>query len=346
MRTDAAAGWPRLGVGIIGCGAVTQAIHLPTLTGLGDTFKVRRVVDTDADVARIVGERAGARYGTRVEDLWEDSDVDVVAVCSPDSLHAAQVIAACESAKRAVLCEKPLCVSLAEARLVGEISSKTGVPVVTGTMHVFDPAFAAAATAWGTEPAALVRSVCLLPPNERFIALATELAPSAPRPSEPGASVPSPLRKAVLGLASHHLPLVRRFMPELHEVVSARTLAPWGYEITLQGRTTLTQMIGVLPISPSPHWTFEATSTRRSLLVEFPPSFVQAGSARATMHGEPSSMWHYASNGYVAEWDLLARVAREGDGGRHVQNAVVDFEWADRIVAAVASSLAQEGGVK
>jgi hypothetical protein len=305
---------------------------------------VRRVVDIDSEVARTVGKRVGAWYSTRLEDIWEDSGVDVVAVCSPDSLHAAQVIAACENAKRAVLCEKPLCVSLAEARLIGEISARTGVPVVTGTMHLFDPAFSAAAAAWGTEPASLVRSVCLLPANERFTALATELAGSAPRPSEPSSPVLSPLRDAVLGLASHHIPLVRRFMPDLGEVVSARTLAPWGYDIMLRGGPTLAQLIGVLPISPAPCWTFEATSARQSLVVEFPPSYVQAGSAKATLYGEPASMWHYLTNGYVSEWEVLAGVAREGDGGSHVQDAVVDFCWAERIISAAQSLLAGERG--
>ena len=50
----------KLGVGFIGAGSVTQAIHLPTLARLIDLFQVRQVYDVDADVAA-TGCRAGRR---------------------------------------------------------------------------------------------------------------------------------------------------------------------------------------------------------------------------------------------------------------------------------------------
>ena len=50
----------RLGVGFIGAGAVTQAIHLPTLGRLTLDFEVRQVFDVAADVASSVAARVGA----------------------------------------------------------------------------------------------------------------------------------------------------------------------------------------------------------------------------------------------------------------------------------------------
>ena len=46
--------------------------------------------------------------------------------------------------KRGILCEKPLATTVAEAQLIADASARTGVPVVVGAMHVYDPAFAAA----------------------------------------------------------------------------------------------------------------------------------------------------------------------------------------------------------
>jgi hypothetical protein len=142
----------------------------------------------------------------------------------------------------------------------------------------------------------------------------------------------------VLGLASHHLPLVRRFMPQLEDVVEARPIEPWGYAITLVGGGTLAQMVGTVSISPTPHWTFRATSPTQDLHVAFPPPYVQAGSATAALAGDPARTWHHRTNGYVAEWKLLARLAREGDDGSRVREAVADFEWGTRIVEAARCS--------
>ena len=49
-----------LGVGILGAGPVTQAIHLPTLARLPDKFRVTAVMDIDSQVASSVAARAGA----------------------------------------------------------------------------------------------------------------------------------------------------------------------------------------------------------------------------------------------------------------------------------------------
>jgi myo-inositol 2-dehydrogenase / D-chiro-inositol 1-dehydrogenase len=55
-----------LGVGVIGSGPVTQAIHLPTLATLTDRLRVRHVMDVDAGVAEEVAARTGARASTTV----------------------------------------------------------------------------------------------------------------------------------------------------------------------------------------------------------------------------------------------------------------------------------------
>ena len=81
-----------LGVGILGAGPVTQAIHLPTLANLSDRFHVVSIMDIDADVADRVARRCDATSTTIADTIIDDPDVEIVAVCSPNAVHAAQVI--------------------------------------------------------------------------------------------------------------------------------------------------------------------------------------------------------------------------------------------------------------
>src|SRR3954452_11122799 len=103
-RTEQHVNPSTLGVGIIGAGPVTQAIHLPTLARLRNDFSVVRIMDVDPAVAESVAARADAAWTTRVDEVLADPAVEIVAICSPHRFHAEQVIAACRAGKRAVLC--------------------------------------------------------------------------------------------------------------------------------------------------------------------------------------------------------------------------------------------------
>jgi len=76
-----------LGVGLLGCGPVTQAIHVPTLATLPDRLRIAHVMDVDAEVAAAVGERVGAPATNDAARLLADPAVDVVAICSPHEFH-------------------------------------------------------------------------------------------------------------------------------------------------------------------------------------------------------------------------------------------------------------------
>ena len=176
----------RLGVGFLGAGPVTQAIHLPALARLTDTYRVATVMDISADIAASVAGRVGARSTTSVDDMLSDPDVDVVAICSPHRFHAEQVIAACRAGKRAVLCEKPFAMSGAEAEVITAVSAETGVPIVVGAMHVYDPGWRAVRSSGAPwNPAHTVRSSIVLPPNARFEDFATEVITRPPARHQP-----------------------------------------------------------------------------------------------------------------------------------------------------------------
>jgi myo-inositol 2-dehydrogenase / D-chiro-inositol 1-dehydrogenase len=319
-----------LGVGLLGAGPATQAIHLPVIASLHDRLRVVTVMDVDATLAGRVADRCSARATTRVSDVTEDPSVDIVVVCSPNRFHAEQVIAACGAGKRAVLCEKPLATTVEEANRIAATSAATGVPVIVGTMHAFDPAYAAARRNWGDLPetATLVRSVIYLPSNDGMVGLATDpvTATADAAASLPDAQTPS-IRAAILGLAIHAIPLIRVLAPDPGPVSFARFVEPSGYSVTCTNGDRAVQLIGFMPGSWAPDWTLRAWGGDRELSIDFPPSYVLAGSAVASLTaGGQNASWRYPRNGYEAEWEHVADLAQgRAEPGDSLGTAVSDL---------------------
>jgi predicted dehydrogenase len=305
-----------LGVGVIGAGPVVQAVHLPTLATLADRLTVTHIMDVDPNVAASVAARAGARHSAGLEELLADGSVDVVAVCSPHAFHAEHIAAAVAAGKRGILCEKPLATTKAEAEHIAKAVNAAAVPIVVGAMHAYDPAWRAAQREWGDLPdrVHLVRSRIYLPGNDEFIGLATDLMTAGTaRPAAIAAPPPSAaqrLRDAVLGLATHTIPQLRQFLPGPVKVVEAQVLSPFGYRLVITGDGRTAELLALLPAAWEPDWTFEAWAPDARLRVTYPPSFVLAGSATASLTTESAGTrtWESSANGYQAEWLHLADV--------------------------------------
>ncbi|MBA3415243.1 MAG: Gfo/Idh/MocA family oxidoreductase, partial [Chloroflexia bacterium] len=77
------------------------------------------------------------RYGD-YQALLADPAVEAVDICLPHHLHAPAILAAAGAGK-AMLCEKPLCMSLAEAGEIGAALDETGVPFVMAHNQLFQP---------------------------------------------------------------------------------------------------------------------------------------------------------------------------------------------------------------
>lgn len=324
-----------LGVGIVGAGVAAQAIHLPTLACLPDLYRVVAVTDVDAGLAQLVAARAGARAAASVAELLADAEVDVVAICSPPHTHAAVTVAACAAGKAGVLCEKPMATTAEDAAAMAAAADTSGIPLVVGAMHCYDPAWLAVARAWDDFPDQVrtVRSSIVLPFNQRFENWAAEL--QRPQAAAPAAALSEAdtLRQRLLGLAIHDLPLVRRFLPRWRdvEVVHAALLAPIGYLVLLTSGGSLVELTGLMHDHWQPDWELEAASPRARLHVTFPPSYVQAGSATAQLANGASGTTYgpYDQDGYQAEWRHLAACARgETEPAAASPGAVQDLEFA------------------
>jgi predicted dehydrogenase len=278
-----------------------------------------------------------------MQQLLDDPAVDVVAICSPHQFHADQVAAAAAAGKRAVLCEKPLATTVAQAQRIADVSASSGMPVVVGAMHAYDPAWTAAQRHWGALPesTSLVRSVIYLPPNDEFVQLATDPVAAPGIPAAPsGSAQPTTewraerIRATVLGLVTHTIPQVRQFLPTLTDVRAARVLAPFGYHLVLGSGDRTAELIALMPGRWALAWTFDAWGLEGQLHLDWPPSYVLAGSATARLsRAEGDRQWRFPTNGYQAEWMHLADVA-EGKAELAIpaQEAVDDLLFALNLI--------------
>lgn len=307
-----------IGVGILGAGPVTQAIHLPTLARLTDTFRVTRIMDVSAEIAEKVAARVGAAWTTSMDELLDDPAVDVIAICSPHPFHAAQVIAACRAGKKAVLCEKPFAMNADEAEQIAAVSAETGVPILVGAMHAYDAGWLAVAERVESGSVHTIRSSIVLPPNPRFEDFATEVegrpAPGDPPDYDDPAVAAGMIQGGVMGLAIHDLPLIRQLIGAAWddvEVLSAEVLRPFGYLIVLRVGAVHLELHAVMSENWAPSWHLTAFGDHTVADIEFTPSYVQAGSGTATI-GTADSETRFSPadhNGYEGEWRELARVA-------------------------------------
>ena len=101
-------------VGVIGAGGIATH-HIRGYQQAGTP--VIMVADAQADVARRRGEELGCAWTADYRDLLARPDIDAVSICVPNWLHY-EVADAAVDAGKAVLCEKPMTIQLAQAELL------------------------------------------------------------------------------------------------------------------------------------------------------------------------------------------------------------------------------------
>jgi phthalate 4,5-cis-dihydrodiol dehydrogenase len=80
----------------------------------------------------------GARTYADFRDLCRDPSIEAIYIASPHQFHARQAVEAMEHGKH-VLVEKPLALRLEDCDAVIEAAERTGLHVIVGHTHAFDP---------------------------------------------------------------------------------------------------------------------------------------------------------------------------------------------------------------
>jgi myo-inositol 2-dehydrogenase / D-chiro-inositol 1-dehydrogenase len=162
-------------LGVIGLGAVAQAVHLPLLAKLSGRFSVEAVCDLSASTRDAVGARYGVPAKRRFADAHElvsAGGLDAVAILTSGS-HGPLATAAARDGL-AVFCEKPLAYTLGE---IDELAAEEP-RLMLGYMKLYDPAVERARAVLAARPAPRSVEVTVLhPPSAPQLAHAGLLPP-------------------------------------------------------------------------------------------------------------------------------------------------------------------------
>jgi predicted dehydrogenase len=130
-------------VGIIGGGSIAQA-HLDGYLLAGKNARVTAIADIDPKNAERSAKRAGgARIFSDYREMIASELVDAVDICLPHHLHKDAIVAAASAGKH-VLCEKPLCLTVAEADAVRKAVADSGITLMCAHNQLYLPAVAKA----------------------------------------------------------------------------------------------------------------------------------------------------------------------------------------------------------
>ncbi|MEE9132443.1 MAG: Gfo/Idh/MocA family oxidoreductase [Gemmatimonadota bacterium] len=125
-------------IGIVGCGAIAQLVHLPLLSEF-DGVTIAAVCDDNRPKAQLVAERFDApSVYSSVSEMLEHPGLDALIVCTPNQLHAEHTELALKAGTD-VLCERPLGTSREEVSRTLEVAREAGRNLMVANNHRFRP---------------------------------------------------------------------------------------------------------------------------------------------------------------------------------------------------------------
>ena len=125
-------------VGLIGCGHIAQR-HAGHIARLGE---LAAVCDVNESRAKSLGEKYAVPFFTSIEEFLKKADMDVVAVCSPNGLHATQTIQSLNAGFH-VLCEKPMALSSSDCEEMIKTAERCNKRLFIVKQNRFNPAIEA-----------------------------------------------------------------------------------------------------------------------------------------------------------------------------------------------------------
>ncbi len=122
--------------GVIGCGGIADRRTLPGMM-LAKNAELVAVMDANGEVAEKCKEKYGAKYAfSNYEDVLKIDEIEAVYIASPVFFHKEQAIAAAK-AKKHILLEKPVALSVSDAEEIKKACEENGVKISIGFLMRF-----------------------------------------------------------------------------------------------------------------------------------------------------------------------------------------------------------------
>ncbi len=351
-------------VGIIGCGTVTEAVHVPALATLPESFRLTHCFDPAPARAEAIAARTGAK-ATHLEELFES--VDVVGVFSPPHLRTRHLVAACRAKPRAVFVDLPVGLTAAETMFASEVARETSTMVAVNALHLGDPAWQRAVVLRQRHDGnlAVARFMAALGPDETFIEAQTQPSAEssldadaaysgfAARAVVAGLHAPSNVATVLQYLSSvtiHDLPLVRALFGGVG-VIDHVALFGGGLELFLSTTAGVPAHLTVYRHTlRRTVWRGDLVSADTHIQVDFAhPMLTMVASDLVVRDAYGSaSQSNLKESGLRASWRALHSAIVKGDSVLYgLSHAAEDHQLIDevarRIVSSILPSVAQEG---
>lgn len=130
-------------IGLLGCGGIAE-LHIAGYLKIPEHARVTAVSDIVTENAQTRSQQAGgARIYRDYGAMLAEADIDAVDICLPHYLHKTAIVAAANAHKH-ILCEKPLCLTIEEAREVQQAVATNKVTLMCAHNQLTLPAVARA----------------------------------------------------------------------------------------------------------------------------------------------------------------------------------------------------------
>jgi UDP-N-acetylglucosamine 3-dehydrogenase len=109
---------------IIGAGNIAKS-HLEAYKKMPDV-RVKTIVDIDLVQAETLAKTIDSTASSTIDEVLNDSEINAVDICLPSFLHMDTVIKLAQ-AKKNIICEKPIALSIEDAKKMFELCESMGV---------------------------------------------------------------------------------------------------------------------------------------------------------------------------------------------------------------------------
>ena len=128
----------KLGVAIVGSGGIAQGAHMPAFAAL-DNVEMLAVCDVSEGARNSAAEKFNVpNKFDHWKPMLEMDGIDIVSVCTPNAFHFQPTMDALKAGKH-VLVEKPMAVSVDEAKKMQAAAKKSGKKFMIGQTARFNP---------------------------------------------------------------------------------------------------------------------------------------------------------------------------------------------------------------